>query len=67
MYAVRCYKFPGHPFTHFKEYKTAAAAKKAAAADLAEGWRMVEVLKLSALAEADAPLEWKLIKTMERE
>ena len=67
MFAIKCYGFPGYAFTHFRMFKTLTAAKKAAAAALAEGCRMVEVLKREALAEADAPLEWKLIKTMERE
>ena len=67
MFAIRCYGFPGYAFPHFSEFKTLTAAKKSAAAALAEGWRMVEVLKRSALAEVDAQLEWKLIKTIERE
>ena len=67
MFAIRCYRLPGYAFTHFREFKTARAAKKAAAAALAEGWRMVEVLKRSDLAKVDAQLEWKLIKTIERE
>jgi hypothetical protein len=67
MYAIRCYRLPGYPFTHFREYKTARVAKKAAAAAIAEGWRMVEVLKLSALSKVDAPLDWKVIETIEKE
>lgn len=67
MFAIQCYGFPGHPFPHFKECKTLSTAKKAAAAAIADGWRRVEVLKRSkALAEVDTPLEWKLIKTIER-
>lgn len=61
MFAIRCYGFPGHPFTHFREgYKTAIAAKKAADHKLVEGWRMVEVLKRETLTD------WKLIKTIRR-
>lgn len=80
MYAIRCYRLPGYPFTHFREFKSSRAAKKAAEAALEDGWRMVEVLKLSALAEVDATLEgrqplvegrqplvdWKVLETIRR-
>lgn len=64
MFAIKCYGLPGHPFTHFKECKTLSTAKKAAAQKLADGWRMVEVLKRSARAEMDTKIEWELIKKM---
>lgn len=61
MFAIKCYGFPGHPFTHFKECKTLSTAKKAAAQKLVEGWRMVEVLKRETLTD------WKLIKKIEKQ